>query len=46
MSSELEAIQSKVDKLSKTVETLQNEAVGLKSQLKESKKIIAEYNKK
>jgi len=44
--SELEDIQSKVDKLSKVVETLQNEAVVLKSQLEESKKIIAEYNKK
>ena len=43
--SKIEAIRSKVDKLSKAVETLQNEAVGLKSQLKESKKIIAEYTK-
>ena len=45
MLSKLEEIQSKVDNLSKAVKTLQNEAVGLKSQLNESKKIIAEYNK-
>ena len=45
MLSKLEEIQSKVDNLSKAVKTLQNEAVGLKSQLKESKEIIAEDKK-
>ncbi len=46
MLSDLETIQGKVDELSKTVVQLQNEAVDLRSQLEESKAIIAEYNKK
>ncbi len=44
--SDLEKIQGKVDELNASVVRLQKEAVDLRSQLKESKKIIAEYNKK
>ena len=44
--SDVEKIQGKVDELNASVVRLQKEAVDLRSQLKESKKIIAEYKNK
>jgi chromosome segregation ATPase len=44
--SDLEKIQGKVDELNASVVRLQKEADDLRSQLKESKAIIKEYNKK